>query len=248
MLRLKVVLEDEGWVLVDKPARFHTHPPESKDLRILPRWNAQGIIEKQLGMKVFPAHRLDRATSGLLLYSKDRALNEKLQRQFAERSVKKTYFAMVRGKMRAEQIIEEPLKTESGELREARTVVTPCFSFNLPLPHPRDPASESRAFTFVKAEPLTGRFHQIRRHLAGIGHPILLDTRHGDKKLNRAFAELTGCDTLLLRCMGLGFRCPRTGKQVDAWARWGKDWHRLFGHAGACPLTTSPSRAQPSPS
>lgn len=242
MLKLKVVREDPAWILVDKPARFHTHPPESKDLRILPRWNALGILEKQLGQELYPVHRLDRATSGLLLYSKERSLNEKLHRQFVERTVEKAYFAVVRGTFREEQVLDAALKSETGELKEARTRITPFVTFSLPLPHPR---GGIRTFTFVKAEPLTGRFHQIRRHLAGSGYPILGDTRHGDKKLNREFAALTGCDSLFLRCMGLAFDCPRTGARVATVARWGRDWHRLFESAGACPLTASPSPARP---
>lgn len=245
MLKLKVVLEDEAWILVDKPARFHTHPPEEKSLRILPRWNAQGILERQLGRHVFPAHRLDRATSGLLLYSKERSLNEKLQRQFAEKSVSKGYFALVRGAVRSEMVISDALKSSTGELRPAETLVVPVAIFHLPLPHPK---GGDRSFTFVRAEPRTGRFHQIRRHLAGAGHPLLGDTRHGDKKLNREFAALTGCEGLFLRCMELAFTCPRTGARVVATARWSREWHRLFGIAGVCPLTASPSRGRPSPS
>ena len=245
MLKLKVVIEDEAWILIDKPARFHTHPPEARELRILPRWNAQGILEKQLGHAVWPSHRLDRATSGLLLYSKDRSWNEKLQRQFAEKTVGKGYFAVVRGTFRNAASLNAGLKNAAGELRPAETLVAPVATFSLPLPHP---SGGDRTFTFVRAEPRTGRFHQIRRHLAGAGYPVLGDSRHGDKKLNRGFSALTGCEGLFLRCMELSFRCPRTGARIEATARWGKEWHRLFEFAGVCPLTASPSRGLPSPS
>ena len=243
MLKLKVVLESESWVLIDKPARFHTHPPEAKELRILPRWNAQGILERQLGRSVWPAHRLDRATSGLLLYSKDRALNEKLQRQFAERKVGKGYYAVVRGTFQRDCVLDGALKTPSGEQGVAETAISPIATFSLPIAHPN---GGNRSFTFVRAEPRTGRFHQIRRHLAGAGYPILGDQRHGDKKLNREFAAVTGCEGLLLRSMELSFDCPTSGDRVEATARWSRDWHRLFEVAGVCPLTASPSRARPS--
>lgn len=242
MLKLKIVLETEAWVLIDKPARFHTHPPEEKGLRILPRWNAQGILEKQLGRPVWPAHRLDRATSGLLLYSKDRASNAKLQRQFAEKTVGKGYFAVVRGTFRSDSVIDEALKSATGELRPAETCIAPVAAFTLPIPHPR---GGHRTFTFVRAEPRSGRFHQIRRHLAGAGFPLLGDSRHGDRKLNREFATLTGCEGLFLRSMELSFDCPRSGIRVEATARWSKEWHRLFEIAGVCPLTASPSRGRP---
>lgn len=238
MLKLRVVKESPSWVLIDKPAGFHTHPPENKSVRISPRWNALAILERQLGQELFPMHRLDRATSGLLLYSKDRAHNGELQAQFAGRTVRKNYFALVRGNLLGETLIDLALKAESGFMQEARTEISPYLSFALPLPHPN---GGDRVFTVVRADPVTGRFHQIRRHLAGLGFPIVGDNQHGDRKLNREFTALTGCRTLFLRCMGLEFFTPGTGELVATRARWGKEWHRLFELAGACPLTASPS-------
>jgi tRNA pseudouridine65 synthase len=99
MLKLRIVEERASWVLVDKPAGFHTHPPEDKSILISPRWNAQAILERQLGLELFPMHRLDRATSGLLLYSKNRQKNGAIQEQFAGGQVRKEYFALARGKL-----------------------------------------------------------------------------------------------------------------------------------------------------
>lgn len=244
MLRLRVVKESSSWLLVDKPAGFHTHPPEDKSLRISPRWNALAILERQMGQELWPVHRLDRATSGLLLFSKDRTKNYFLQNQFAEKQTQKTYFALVRGTLQGAARLDEALKSESGQLQEAVTEVEPYFTFSLPIPHPH---GGERTFTVLKAAPVTGRFHQIRRHLARAGLPLLGDSRHGDRRLNREFAELTGCRNLFLRCMGLEFRCP-SGDPVEARVQWSREWHALFGFAGACPLTASPSPARPSPS
>ncbi len=243
MLKLKIVRDDPAWVVIDKPTRFHTHPPEDQSVRILPRWNALGILSKQLGYSVYPAHRLDRATSGLLLFSKSRKAAEALQPQFASRDAGKSYFALVRGKFLNETEIKEPLRVKGETLKDAHTLVFPIAHFALPLLHPK---GGDRVFTFVKAVPLTGRFHQIRRHLAGSGFPILGDTRHGDKKLNREFAHLTGCETLMLRSMELNFDCPRTGARIRVINRWNREWHRIFGQAGVCPLTASPYQAPPS--
>lgn len=233
MLRLRIVQEGPSWVVIDMPTGFHTHPPEDKSLRVNPRWNALGILERQLGRPLYPAHRLDRATSGLLLFSKEREANRALQEQFASGEVRKLYYALARGSVGAAVRAEAPLKSEAGEPQQALTLLAPSFSFPLPILHPR---GGNRSFTLLEARPETGRFHQIRRHLAGLGFPIVGDSRHGDKKLNRAFAELTGGALLYLRCMGLGFRCPSTGEAVLLRARWSREWHRLFELAGACAI------------
>ncbi|MGZ3652385.1 MAG: pseudouridine synthase [Bdellovibrionota bacterium] len=239
MQNLSIRTETPSWVVVDKPAGFHTHPPENAEIRINPRWNALAILERQLGQVVFPMHRLDRAASGLLLYSRKRALNSFLQQQFAAGSVRKTYFVVARGEIEGCRIFDEPLESESGEARPALTRAQACFSFTLPIPHPR---GGMRRFTMLSVEIGTGRFHQIRRHFARAALPLIGDSRHGDRKLNREFAALTGCSNLFLRCMQLTFQDPESGRAVSTQARWSRDWHRLFESAGACPLTASPSR------
>lgn len=237
MLRMRIIHETGSWLAVDKPAGFHTHPPEDKKIRLNPRWNALGILERQFGQELFPAHRLDRAASGLLIYSRKRENNRALQEQFAKSTVAKTYFVLVRGEWRGESILDTALKSENGALLPAETAVSACFTFRLPIPHPN---GGDRIFTMVKAEPRTGRFHQIRRHLAQAGFPLIGDSRHGDRKLNREFAALTGCRQLFLRCMSLQFSCPETGELIFLVGRWSREWHRLFDQAGACPFTTSP--------
>lgn len=234
MLRLSIKKESPYWVVVDKPAGFHTHAPEDKALRINPLRNALAILQKQLGRSAYPMHRLDRAASGLLLYSLDRAANSALQTQFAGGTVKKAYFVVARGDIREARVFAEPLKREGGgEPVPALTRASPCFTFELPIPHPR---GGNRRFTVLSVEIDTGRFHQIRRHFAQAGYPLIGDTRHGDRKLNREFAALTGCTNLFLRCMSLEFEFR--GERVLTQNRWSRDWHRLFEFAGACPLTS----------
>ena len=241
---------------IDKPAGFHTHPPEDKTLRIHPRWNAQGILERQLGERLAPIHRLDRAASGLLLYARHRDAARGLQEQFSSRAVEKTYYVLARGRIEGSLTLDAPLESENGGARPALTRAQACFSFTLPIPHPR---GGPRSFTVLEARPETGRFHQLRRHFAGAGFPLLGCTRHGDRKLNREFAVLTGCRGLFLRCMALSFTCPETGQPVELRTKWSREWHRLFDLAGACGLaaggrirdqtaTASPSPAPRSPS
>ena len=233
MRALKILFEDEFLLAADKPAGFYSMPSEDKNLHHSFHWDALHILEKQKGMRLYPAHRLDRATSGVLLLSKRLESNGALQRQFQERTVKKSYLCLVRGKFLGRSSIDTPLKKENGFPEPALTQAEALHSFVLPIP---GPDGQPRTFTIVRAEPETGRFHQIRRHLAGLGFPLLGDSRHGDKKLNRAFQELTGLDRLFLRCISLELKHPQSGEPLSLKARFTKEWHQAFERAGYCPL------------
>lgn len=228
MLSLRVEKQGPSWILVDKPAGFHTHPPEDKQIRVNPRRDALGILTRQLGVPLAPAHRLDRAASGLLLFTRATPARAALHALFAGGEVKKKYFVLVRGEPRGRCELREPL-----DGAPAVTIAEPCFTFALPLAHPR---GGDRGFTVLEVSPESGRFHQIRRHFAQAGFPLMGDTRHGDRRLNREFAALTGLNGLFLRCMTMEFRCPESGETVAARARWSKDWHKLFELAGVCAL------------
>src|SRR3989338_9050639 len=197
MLAFRILFEDEWLLAIDKPPGFHSHAPENKSIRVNPRWNGLQILERQLGRKLFPLHRLDRASSGILLHSKDREWNSRWQELFARQQVEKTYFCVVRGEWTGITLIDDPLQDAMGGAREAKTLAEERISFSLPI----GTEGKSRAFTLVRAQPFTGRFHQIRRHLTHKGCPLLGDSRHGDKHLNRACAERLDLQRLFLRCM-----------------------------------------------
>jgi tRNA pseudouridine65 synthase len=232
MQKFRLLHDDDCLVAIDKPAGFHSHPPEDKSVRLAHRWNALGLLEKQLGQKLYPAHRLDRGTSGVLVFSKKQELNHALHEQFQARTTGKTYFCVVRGHLKGEADINEPLKNDAGAELEARTLVTELATFTLPIPGPK---GSDRVFTLVQATPVTGRYHQIRRHLARLGLPIVGDNRHGDSRLNREFRALTGLERMLLRCMELKIQHPATGEPLRLRALWHKDWHEIFDRAGFCP-------------
>jgi tRNA pseudouridine65 synthase len=227
--------QSPSWVLVDKPAGFHSHPPEDPQIRMNPRRNALGILRKQLGYDIAPAHRLDRAASGLLLFTRESNSRSDLQKQFSTGEMRKTYYVAVRGVPEGVCDFQTPLEDKRGTTQEAETFAEPCFSFHLPLPHPR---GGNRQFTILEVRPKTGRFHQIRRHFALAGFPIIGDSRHGDRRLNREFAALTGISCLFLRCMTIEFFCPDSRVRVRIGTRWSRDWHKLFDLAGACARTS----------
>jgi tRNA pseudouridine65 synthase len=229
MKAFRVLFEDDFLIAVDKPPGFHSHPPQDKNIRISRDWNGLGILEWQFKQKLFLVNRLDRATSGILLLAKDAKTCALLKKQFTDRTIKKTYFCLVRGTWQGEGLIEEPLKRESGSMADATTRVE-LYT------HLQSPVQDGKIFSLVMAEPLTGRFHQIRRHLAHMGLPIIGDKQHGDKKLNRAFAEKTSLQRMYLRCMKMEFLHPHSGEKLLVKTRWNRDWHALFDKVGHCLL------------
>ncbi|RYZ99190.1 MAG: pseudouridylate synthase, partial [Proteobacteria bacterium] len=133
MRALRILYEDEYLLAADKPAGFYSMPSEDKSISHSFHWDALHILEKQKGQRLYPAHRLDRATSGLLLFSKQQSFNDAIQRQFREREVAKTYFCVVRGRLEGEALIEAPLKNEDGAMQPALTRAVALHQFTLPI-------------------------------------------------------------------------------------------------------------------
>ena len=138
-----------------------------------------------------PVHRLDRATSGCLLLSLDPAFTPTLQDALAVG--RKRYLAFVRGQVKfaAGTRVTNPMKGEDGVLRDAETVLTPVG------------ATDEPRSSLVLAVPVTGRFHQVRRHLRDLNHPVLGDAVHGDTRVNRWWREERGLPRLGLHCLSL---------------------------------------------
>lgn len=233
MKAFRIIFEDNDLLIVDKPPGFHCVPPESKSIRISPAWNGLKILERQFQQKLYPAHRLDRATSGIFLLTKSKEMASITQKQFADRSTKKIYACVVRGRMRSDLSIDTPLKKPDGQLSPAKTNIHFVSHFSLAI---KNEVADQREFSLIFAQPETGRFHQIRRHLANIGHPIMGDKMHGDKKLNRAFSEMVQSDRLFLRAMQLELNHPETQQRLIIRNKWNKDWHKIFPHSEVCPI------------
>lgn len=186
---LPVLDEGDGWLIVGKPPRLITHKSaQSADRLAAVQW-----VRDQVGRRVQPIHRLDRPASGCLLFSTDETLAAELQARLGAPEAKKEYLAVVRGfiPVGSETTIDRPL-----DGRESRTDLLVLGS----MPEPR--------CSLLLARIRSGRFHQIRRHLAGIGNPILGDSRHGDTRVNRWWRENHGLPRLMLHAWGLAFDAP----------------------------------------
>jgi tRNA pseudouridine65 synthase len=210
---LPIVFQDEHLVVIDKPPGLLVHRSEVD--RRETRFAVQ-LLRDQLGRRVSPAHRLDRGTSGLLVFAFEAPVAAALAELFAQRAVAKRYLAIVRGTPPAELLIDHPLAppgdpyAQRGGTRAqpARTRLACLATAEIPVRVDRYPSSR---YALVALDPETGRRHQLRRHLKHVAHPIVGDATYGVGRHNRLFAERYGVDRLLLAAVGLSFAHPVTG-------------------------------------
>jgi tRNA pseudouridine65 synthase len=181
------------------------------------------MLRDQLGRMVWPAHRLDKGTSGVLLFALDADTARLLGQAFESgQGLQKTYRAVVRGWPADSGLIDHPLKRMPDDMRTERLEVQPAQSrfatlrrFELPIPQSQ--AQQGFASTRcaeVALEPLTGRRHQLRRHMKHIAHPILGDATHGKGPLNRAVADLIGLQRLWLHAECIQLPHPVNGQPL----------------------------------
>jgi tRNA pseudouridine65 synthase len=195
---LKILFENEDLVAIHKPHGLLVHQtPLAKDAAEF----AVQILRDQIGMHVYPAHRLDRKTSGVLLFAKNREANSSLQQLFRERKVEKQYRAIVRGFTESSFTIDYALKKGDKE-QEAKTKGRLIAKFEIDIPSGKFDTSR---YSLVELTPLTGRHHQLRKHMAHILHPIIGDRPHGCNKQNRLWKERFGMTSMMLHASRLTF-------------------------------------------
>jgi len=164
-------------------------------------------LRDQLGCWVYPAHRLDRGTSGVLLFALDPEAAAKLAHAFERRCVRKSYLAVVRGFAPEAGTVDHPLREGKTGPAPAVTAFARLATAEISRAVGRYPTSR---YSLVRAEPLTGRRHQIRRHLKHVSHPIVGDSIHGDGRHNSSVRQLTGVSRLLLHSRKLELVHPET--------------------------------------
>lgn len=217
---LEILYKDEYLVAVHKPAGLlvHKSPIDRHEKRY-----AMKILRNQLGQWVYPVHRLDKPTSGLLLFALDQDTANKMSLQFERREIQKRYQAIVRGFAPETSVIDYPLKeiaafkSEQAEadLKDAKTALselTRLQCYELPFADGR--FSTSR-YSLVELRPETGRKHQLRRHMKHISHPIVGDVKYGKGNHNRIFREHFDCQRLFLAATDMSFTHPLTGISLN---------------------------------
>ena len=196
---LKIIYLDDDLAAIDKPAGLLVHPTglDAHETR-----NAMALLRNQLGAHVWPLHRLDKGTSGVLLFARHEAAASRWRAPFEAGTVRKQYLALVRGWPDEKGEVNYPLARDpelpsTGQPRlDAVTrwqrLATFEWDFSVDGRHP------TSRYALVSVEPVTGRRHQIRRHFKHIAHPLVGDTTHGKGAHNRAVAAWLGLDRLWL--------------------------------------------------
>ncbi|GHE22932.1 pseudouridine synthase [Halomonas urumqiensis] len=242
---LRILHRDDHLVAVHKPAGLLVHRTA------LARGEHQFLLQRlrdQLGQRVYPVHRLDRPTSGVMVFALNSAVAAKLTDTFTQRRVTKRYLAVVRGVGPEGERLDTPLREEDGSRHkaempamEAITDVSRLDSVELPVQVDRYPRSR---YSLMEARPLTGRRHQIRRHLASRGYPIIGDAKHGKGNHNRFFAERLEAPRLLLAAVSLAFDHPMEESRLELDCALDTTMTALFnrfGWAGHLPVDSARS-------
>jgi tRNA pseudouridine65 synthase len=204
----QIIYEDDRVIGVFKPNRLLVH---RTNIDFYEKKNLLQWLADEVKTNVHPAHRLDKATSGIVLFTKDLDALRFVRQQFSERTMSKSYLALVRGYTAAEGRVDKPLRKEDDTtLREAITSYTTLSHTEVPIAVSRYTTAR---YSIVRAVPETGRFHQIRLHFAHLRHPIIGDTRHGDVKHNLMFREELQLPALFLHAESIEFTHP-AGRQI----------------------------------
>jgi tRNA pseudouridine65 synthase len=209
-MNLPVLYRDDTLLAVNKPSGLAVHRGAARD-----RVVALGIVRDLVGRQVHAVHRLDRATSGALLFALDPETARLMSAKFEAGGVEKRYLALVRGIPPEEGVIDHPIsRVEDGPRVPAVTAFRRLATYE--------------RYALVEARPLTGRLHQIRRHFKHINHPLIGDVRYGKGEHNRLFRERFGLRRLALHALELAFDHPGTGERLRILAPVPEDLARPF--------------------
>lgn len=220
MKPLEVLFQDEHLVAVNKPSGLLVH---RSDIDRHETRYAMQVLRDQLEQWVYPIHRLDKATSGVLLFALDQETARRMSVLFMQHKIVKTYLAIVRGFTSEADRVEHALKESGRSLagkrpvpeRPAQDAVTDYRRIGtIELPHPVGRYATAR-YSLITASPLTGRSHQIRRHMKHIFHPVIGDTTYGDGRQNDFFRRQFDCQRLLLHAQRIQFRHPVTEQPIN---------------------------------
>ena len=216
---LEILYQDDFVVVVNKPSGLLVHrswlDPHATEF-------ALQKVRNQIGQYVYPVHRLDRPTSGVLLFALDKESAKNISEQFIAQTTNKSYLAVVRGHLGNGEL-DYPLQEKLDKIADkqvnknkpAQDAFTEyrCLQQTI-LPIAVRPYDASR-YSLMELTPKTGRKHQLRRHMAHLRHPIVGDTSHGDGKHNAMYRDNFDCHRLLLHAAYLSFNHPKTGIRIE---------------------------------
>lgn len=219
---LEIVYQDEHLIAINKPHGLLVH--RSKIANDATEFALQ-ILRDQIGKQVSPVHRLDRKTSGLLLFAFEKEVEIAMHKQFQEGLVEKKYLSILRGYAPEQMVIDYPLAKENGTMQDAVTNFKTLQQAEINVAFGKHSTSR---YSLIEAAPTTGRMHQLRRHFAHIFHPIIGDRKHGCNKQNKFFKEQFEMTTMLLHASELAFKHPVTGIELKLSANLHNEFKRVM--------------------
>ncbi len=217
---LPLLYRDEFLVAVNKPSGLlvHRSPIDRHETRF-----ALQLVRDQVGQRVYPVHRLDKPTSGVLLFALSPEIAREVSAQLADHRVEKRYLAVVRGHCPEQGVIDHPIQDKPDKIadrsrsreRLAQPAVTRYQRLDtVEIPHAVDRYPQSR-YSLVALAPVHGRKHQLRRHMKHLGYPMIGDAKYGKGVHNRFFQEHYNCHRLLLACTAMTLHHPVDGGSLQ---------------------------------
>ncbi len=229
---MNILYRDDYLVSVAKPSGLLVHRTglDAGETRF-----ALQLLRDQIGRAVWPVHRLDKGTSGVLLFALDAATARALGLAFERgEAMRKSYRAVVRGWPDAAGTIDHPLRRMPDDMRSEREEVQHALTHYRTLERYELPLAQGRFAStrcaLVELQPVTGRRHQLRRHMKHVAHPIIGDATHGKGPLNRELAALLGLERLWLHAGRLELAHPVTGEQLVIEAAPDNEWKSWYSH------------------
>ncbi|MES2940595.1 MAG: pseudouridine synthase [Pseudomonadota bacterium] len=226
---LRLLHADADLVAIDKPPGLLVHPTA---LDAHEERSAVQLLQAQLGERLFPLHRLDKATSGVLLFARTAQAARHWGMAFERGEVAKRYLALVRGWPPEAGTIDYPLARDPELPSRGQARVAAVTRFRrlacVDWPFSADGRHPGSRYAVMEVEPLTGRRHQIRRHFKHIAHPLVGDSTHGKGAHNRAVAAFLGVQRLWLHAARV--ELPG-GPRIEAAC--GPEWDRLDSPTGS---------------
>lgn len=158
-MNIPIIYEDDWLLVLSKPSGLLTIPTPKKESRTLTSILNEDLKQKGLSCRFYPCHRLDRETSGLIIYAKAKSIQKKLMQEFGQQRIKKAYLAFAQGRLpKDEGVISYAI--------EGKSALTKYRVFE-----------KRNSFSIVEVRPTTGRTNQIRIHFKQIGHPLVGETK-----------------------------------------------------------------------
>ncbi|CAM1340618.1 pseudouridine synthase [Tenacibaculum aestuarii] len=224
-MNVSILYEDDYIVCASKPNNVVVHHAHHSR-NVADEASLLQLLQEQCGEKMYPIHRLDRKTSGILLLAKKSEYVAKFQELFMNNQIQKTYYGIVRGHAPESKIIDSPVKGRDANVhKDAETHLSTLKTVTVDIPV--KPYDTSR-YSLVKLMPKTGRLHQLRIHMNKISHPLIGDPKYGDKNHNMMFLENFNCENLFLHARSLEFLHPYSNEKLEIIAELPENWNTVF--------------------